>query len=341
MKELNQIDRIKIKLKLAKNTDSFFEVFGSSSHQYFLDKPLELIEVEQFECEYNIVLPDDYKKFISEVGNGGINYENSVVGNSGAGPNYGIFKLGHPYQFISDPSLKYLEKQPFLTEETTDEIWENVYLKMEDNISDEDYEMEIAKAYAGILNIGFSGCSGYLGIIVNGKNKGKVIDTYYEIEYCPRFYKEDNFLNWYENWLDTIISGKKIMETGFTNETEESCIKRFLSDKESYWKFVSLSYLRKFDNLKKSSIETLKNKYITEKDEKVKLYILNLLTKFDYDNTKKEIGTLHRKKPLEFLRNLHLFAKEKSAEWKNEIDIIRNENINNQEIIEYIEYIFE
>ncbi|HNF48091.1 MAG TPA: SMI1/KNR4 family protein [Chitinophagales bacterium] len=341
MIELSQIDRIKIKLRLAKNTDSFFEVFGSSSHKYFLDKPLELIEVEQFECEYNIMLPEGYKKFISEIGNGGINYENSVVGNSGAGPNYGIFKLGHPYQFISDPSLKYLEQQPFLTEETTDEIWEYIYLKMEDNISDEDYEIEIAKAYAGILNIGYAGCSEYLGIIVNGKNKGKIIDTYDEIEYCPCFYKENDFLDWYENWLDTIISGKKIKESGFTNETEESCINRFLSDKESYWKFVSLSSLRNFDKLNKSSIKTLKNKYNTEKDEKVRLYILNLLTKFDYDNTKKEIATLHRKEPLEFLRNIHLFAQEKSVEWKNEIDIIRNVNFNNQEIIEYIKYIFE
>lgn len=174
-----------------------------------------------------------------------------------------------------------------------------------------------------------------------GKNKGKIIDTYDEIEYCPRFYKENDFLDWYENWLDTIISGKKIKESGFTNETEESCINRFLSDKESYWKFVSLSSLRNFDKLNKSSIKTLKNKYNTEKDDKVRLYILNLLTKFDYDNTKKEIATLHRKEPLEFLRNIHLFAKEKSVEWKNEIDIIRNVNVNNQEIIEYIKYIFE
>ncbi len=58
-----QIKRIKIKLRLAKNTDIFFEVFGTSSHKYVLDKPLEIEEVKNFETKYNITLPIEYKKF--------------------------------------------------------------------------------------------------------------------------------------------------------------------------------------------------------------------------------------------------------------------------------------
>jgi len=35
------------------------------------------------------------------------------------------------------------------------------------------------------------------------------ISIYDEIEYCPQFAVEINFLDWYENWLDSIISGQR------------------------------------------------------------------------------------------------------------------------------------
>jgi len=337
MDELNQIERIKVKLRLAKNTDTFFEVFGASSHKYILNSPMDIQEINDFERTYNLTLPDTYKTFLSEIGNGGLEYKNSVVGNSGAGPDYGIFKLGHPFHFIVDISLGYLENEPFFNENTTEKEWNKIYDEMDDNISDEDYDKEVAKAYSGILNIGFSGCSGYLGIILNGKNKDRIVHTYDEIEYCPHFSDEINFLDWYENWLDEVISGKRIKQTGFTNESEESCINGFLNRKESYWKFVSLAYIRSFEKLDDNSIRTLHKAYKNEKDKKVKLYILNLLTKFDYDNSKKEIAKLAKKKPIQFLRNIHLYNKDKSIDWLNEIDRIKESN--NPELLEYIEFV--
>jgi hypothetical protein len=337
MHKLNQIEKIKVKLCLAKNTDSFFEVFGASSHKYILNSPLDLQELNDFEKVYNITLPDTYKIFLSEIGNSGLEYKNSVVGNSGAGPDYGIFKLGHLHHFIVEHSLKYLEKEPFFNESTTQEEWDKIYDEMDDNISDQDYDKELAKAYSGILNIGFSGCSGYLGIILNGKNKDRVVYTYDEIEYCPHFSEAMNFLDWYENWLDDIISGKSIKQKGFTNESEESCVNGFISRKESYWKFVSLAYIRSFGELNDNSISVLHKCYKKEKDEKVKLYILNLLTKFDYDNMKKEIAKLAKKNPMEFLRNIHLYNKDKSIDWLNEINRIRQSD--NSELLEYIEFI--
>ncbi len=335
---LNQIERIKIKLRLAKNTDSFLEVFGASSHKYILNKPIKNQSINDFENKYNIKLPEAYKKFLTEIGNGGLEYPNTVVSNSAAGPDYGIFRLGHEHHFIVKPSLKYLERKPFFDENMKEDEWEKVYDRMDDNISDEDYDIEVAKAYSGILNIGFSGCSGYLGIILTGENKGRIVHTYDEIEYCPHFSKETNFLDWYENWLDEIISGKSISYKGLKNEKEESCVSWFLSNNESYRKLISLSYIKSFDALNGSSLKILNEKYKEEKDEKVKHYILNLLTKFDYDKTKNEITKLVQKNPMAFLRNLHLYNREKSIEWINEIDEIKR-NSNDPEILEYIKYV--
>ena len=49
---MNQIERIKIKLRLAKCTDLFLEVFGADSHKYKVGKPLSLSELTEFEKNF-------------------------------------------------------------------------------------------------------------------------------------------------------------------------------------------------------------------------------------------------------------------------------------------------
>lgn len=343
MKHLPQTERIKIKLRLAKSTDLFLEMFGATSHQYFVDKPIKRRKVEKFEKTYNISLPEGYKTFLTEIGNGGLEYKKSVVGNSAAGPDYGIFKLGHPLQFMSKPALKYLEKEPFFNESTTEEEWEKIYDEMPEDISNKDYEKEIAKAYSGILGIGYSGCSGSMSIILNGKNKGRIIQTYDEIEYCPHFFKEANFLDWYESWLDSIISGEKILTKSYIHESEkeEDIVARFLSDiHDDYWQFKRLGSLRNFETLSDQSIQLLWSEYRSVKDEKQKHCLINFLSRFDYENMREELVNYAQNNPIGFLRNLHLYIREKTAEWLVEIERIKASS-KSPEVAEYIKYITE
>jgi SMI1 / KNR4 family (SUKH-1) len=57
-------------------------VFGANGHGFEVNEPLTETEVEMFERKYRITLPEDYRGFLIHVGNGG------------AGPAYGIFRLG-------------------------------------------------------------------------------------------------------------------------------------------------------------------------------------------------------------------------------------------------------
>jgi len=336
MNELNQVERIKIKLRLAKNTDTFLEVFGASTHEYQLNKPTNLKEVEAFEQKYNITLPQGYKTFLTAIGNGGIESK-SVVRNSGAGPDYGIFKLNHEYHFIVDPALKYLEKEAYFNTETTTEAWESIYENMDEEITDEEYDKEMGNAYAGILLIGYSGCSGFNGVMLNGTEKGRVVYACEEIEYCPRFAAQKTFLDWYEQWLDDIISGKRIKK--FTVESEEGCLNRFLSATERRWKTVALSYILTFTAISKNATAALWKAFEQEQDRKIKIYLLNVLTKFDYESAKKKLKILAKNQPLEFLKILHLYAPQKTIEWKDEIQSIIKNNSKSPEILEYIQYI--
>jgi hypothetical protein len=57
-------------------------VFGAVQHGYVLAPTLSEAEAKAFEEKHRIVLPGEYRAFLTEVGNGG------------AGPFYGIFPLG-------------------------------------------------------------------------------------------------------------------------------------------------------------------------------------------------------------------------------------------------------
>jgi hypothetical protein len=58
------------------------DVFGASAHGFEPQAVLQETHVRNFEREYGICLPAEYRHFITQVGNGG------------AGPYYGVFPLG-------------------------------------------------------------------------------------------------------------------------------------------------------------------------------------------------------------------------------------------------------
>lgn len=58
------------------------KVFGAGSHNYRLNPPIDAEIVATFESQHGILLPEDYRRFLTEFGNGG------------AGPFYGLFPFG-------------------------------------------------------------------------------------------------------------------------------------------------------------------------------------------------------------------------------------------------------
>lgn len=82
MTSLIDYDGIRTKLQLLQKSAEAGDIFGARSHEYRVNPPLTEEAVRQFETTHRIVLPADYRGFLIHVGNGG------------AGPSYGHFKLG-------------------------------------------------------------------------------------------------------------------------------------------------------------------------------------------------------------------------------------------------------
>jgi len=59
------------------------DLFGANGHGFILNKPVSERAVQAFESQHAIRLPQDYRDFMTQVGNGG------------AGPDYGLFPLGY------------------------------------------------------------------------------------------------------------------------------------------------------------------------------------------------------------------------------------------------------
>jgi hypothetical protein len=204
-----QIQRIKSKLLEAKAADKDLKVFGADRHKYLVNPPASPEEVLQFEQKYAIELPVCYKSFLLNIGNGGTSFADSA-----AGPFYGIYPLGRNVdELIPDNTEAYLKNECLLFPEMSDDYWDSLTRKTDHhaNITDEEFDRETGKLFGGILPIGSQGCTYLQGIALNGKYKGRVVNLDLERQ-KPRFAGERNFLDWYERWLDEVISGYLITD---------------------------------------------------------------------------------------------------------------------------------
>jgi hypothetical protein len=78
------LDRLTVLRRLADLDwrDRQRRVFGAEVHQFRLNPPLALPVVEAFVEQHGVSLPEEYRRFVTETGNGG------------AGPYYGLFPFG-------------------------------------------------------------------------------------------------------------------------------------------------------------------------------------------------------------------------------------------------------
>ena len=85
-KSVEQIQRIKDKLGKARKADKNLKVFGADRHKYVIHEPTTTEKIAEVEKQYSIELPDCYKSFVLNIGNGGIGWQNSS-----SGPFFGIY----------------------------------------------------------------------------------------------------------------------------------------------------------------------------------------------------------------------------------------------------------
>lgn len=150
---------------------------------YKLNPVISIQEVERFELQNKITLPNEYRSFITQIGNGGK-----------GPPYYDLLTLNEA--FIETKSFN-KECEDFLSKGfplTDCWVWES-----EENWSEELKE-RIKAVYQGILFLGTEGCGQYWTLIISGSLRGQVWNIA-DVGATPCL-PNMSFLEWYEYWLD-------------------------------------------------------------------------------------------------------------------------------------------
>ncbi len=164
----NQIERILSKAK---------------AQGLFFDPVLSIHDVEVFEQAKEIRLPEGYKEYLLQIGDGG-----------DGPPTFGLCALGHPPCDMQGEEWLEWHKLPHVREEfpfTAQWIWEN------DELTDEGSRDQVGH---GSICLGTDGCAIYWHLIVTGPERGNVWMICGEgiQPTCPK----RDFLTWFEDWLD-------------------------------------------------------------------------------------------------------------------------------------------
>ncbi|WP_013324922.1 SMI1/KNR4 family protein [Gloeothece verrucosa] len=232
-----RLDEIKDKLTRLAEFDKSLNIHGSEIHQYQLYPCLSPSSLRNFEQQYQMTFPEDYRHFLLEVGNGG------------AGPGYGLFQL--KTEDLLDEQTLILEKQyesGMLPEKLaekynyfsqafspqclplyqTSQDWESQIKNTGNN--QEDWQYLSQKLMAGTLAIADYGCGINAHLVITGDYRGTIwIDDRVndggiypcDLIACGFFHGEDQdiddqeeqqeiaeplfFLDWYNHWLDSSL----------------------------------------------------------------------------------------------------------------------------------------
>lgn len=70
-------------------------------------------------------------------------------------------------------------------------------------------DQALAALRGGLLPLGSQGCSVVQCLVLSGAHAGRVLIIDWEHSSPPVFEPHRHFLDWYEHWLDDVISGQK------------------------------------------------------------------------------------------------------------------------------------
>ncbi|SEF21725.1 HEAT repeat-containing protein [Amycolatopsis pretoriensis] len=200
--------RIVEKLDRAAADPRLRDLFGAGHHRFRLNPALPADEIATFEAEHDIRLPESYRTFLLEVGDGG------------AGPGYGLLRLADAYAEVSDSFRGHLRTpSPFSPGQWYENDWWDGFWGPGDE----------PDPVQGTLAVVHHGCTGYTHLVVSGPGRGRLVRLDLNGVPAPYVLEDEDFLAWYHRWLDELLAGCSVTEFGYKIPGDESTLLAVLS----------------------------------------------------------------------------------------------------------------
>ena len=317
MKE--QLLRIQQKLAQAKAADKNLEVFGADAHQYHLNPPVSEAEVLAFEKKYGVSLPEDYRAFVQTIGDAKAKKSDFI-----AGPYFGLYAFGTSVDSLLYEKIEtYLKApcnlSPDMTREEWDALTDPLLSSEEEEEEDEDeYFAERAKVFGGLLPLGSQGCTYEHALVLNGKYAGRVVNIDLDLAQ-PKFAFEANFLDWYERYLDEVISGQLIDDrpTWFgyhRGEPAEVLLNEYehTTDRKTQTDCLEGVYHKK-PPLEPALLYKIEKLIALNNDDRD--FLIEILSQSSYERAKPDLQDLVNKDPKKVFQFVWWYAKDHCADW--------------------------
>ena len=318
MKE--QLIRIQQKLAQAKAADKNLEVFGADAHQYHLNPPVSEEKVRAFEKKYGLQLPECYRAFMLTIGDAKAKKSDFI-----AGPYYGLYAFGTSLDSLLYEKIEtYLKAPCNLSPDMTQEEWETLsdpLLPSEEEEEEEDddkYFAERAKVFGGLLPLGSQGCTYEHALVLNGKYAGRVVNVDLDL-LQPKFAFETNFLDWYERYLDEVISGQLIDDrpTWFgyhRGEPAEVLLNEYehTTDRKTQTDCLEGVYHKK-PPLEPALLDKIEKLIALDNEDRT--FLIEILTQSSYERAKPYLQDLVTKDPKKVFQFVWWYAKDHCADW--------------------------
>ncbi len=207
---VTEIESIREALERCRAAKPQPNVFGADSHEFKLNDPIDKSIVARFESQHDIALPEDYRRFIIDIGNGG------------AGPYYGIFRLGEMDNCFKCKRWK--ENDGFVGNLAKPfphtEAWNDLPEYPEEQDDEDAYEAELdlfdnvywnSENVNGAIPICHQGCAYRNWLVVTGPEAGYIwddlrVDHKGLMPVVLKSGRRATFLKWYEEWLSEVLA---------------------------------------------------------------------------------------------------------------------------------------
>ena len=317
MKE--QLLRIQQKLAQAKAADKNLEVFGADAHQYHLNPPVSEAEVLAFEKKYGVQLPECYRAFMLTIGDAKAKKSDFI-----AGPYFGLYAFGTSVDSLLYEKIEtYLKAPCNLSPDMTQEEWETLsdpllFSEEEEEDDDDKYFAERAKVFGGLLPLGSQGCTYEHALVLNGKYAGRVVNIDLDLAQ-PKFAFETNFLDWYERYLDEVISGQLLDDrpTWFgyhRGEPAEVLLNEYehTTDRKTQTDCLEGVYHKK-PPLEPALLDKIEKLIALNNDDRA--FLIEILSQSSYERAKPYLQDLVTKDPKKVFQFVWWYAKDHCAGW--------------------------
>ena len=326
-----QLHRIQQKLSQAKAADKDLEVFGAETHEYHLNPPVSEAEVLAFEKKYGVSLPEDYRAFVQTIGDAKAQKLDTM-----AGPYYGLYAFGTQVNdLVYDQTETYLKAPCALSPDMTKEEWEALSSPLlmndeedegfeddereeDETQTEQDYTQQCGKVFGGLLPLGSQGCAYYHALVLTGPYAGRVVNVNWDL-IQPTFAFETNFLDWYERYLDEVISGQ-LIDDRFTwfgyyrGEAAEVLLNEYehTTDRKTQTDCLEGVCHKKLP-LEPALLDKIE-KLITLNNED-RDFLIEILSQSSYERAKPYLQDLVTEKPNKVFQYIWWYAQDHCADW--------------------------